>query len=279
VLDPARPTADRVAANTVRHGATVLFAVPSFYASLVAQADPQDFTSVRLGVCAGETLQPALYHRACAWLGREVLDGLGSTEVGQTFISNAPGRSRAGSIGTVLRGYEADVRDDRGLTLPPGQVGALWVRGATVMIGYLNRPEDTAATVVDGWCRTGDRAAVDESGYYYHRGRIDDLEKVGGISVWPQEVESVLLEHPAVVEVAVAAVPDETGATRLRGFAVLDASSAWSAQVEGELLALARQRLARFKVPRTVVAVDSLPRTATGKLRRHVLRSGWPPPA
>ena len=276
VLDPARPTVDHVATETAKHRATVLFAVPSFYARLVADAEASQFASIRLAVCAGETLQPVLYERACSWLGREVLDGLGSTEVGQTFISNTPGRSRAGSIGTVLDGYEAVVRDESGRPALPGQVGALWVRGDTVMVGYLNRPEETAATLVDGWCRTGDRASVDDDGYFHHHGRTDDLEIVGGINISPQEVEAVLLEHPAVVEVAVAAVPDHDGATRLRCFAVLDGVSSWSPLLEGEMLTLARAQLAAYKVPRSVVVVDALPRTPTGKLRRHVLRSGWP---
>ncbi len=91
------------------HKATVLFAVPSFYAGLVSEGDSRSFHSVRVAVCAGETLQPVLYHKVRSWLGREILDGLGSTEVGQTFISNTAGRSRAGTIGTVLPGYQAAI--------------------------------------------------------------------------------------------------------------------------------------------------------------------------
>ena len=278
ILEPGKPTVDQVGAVVAGHGATVLFAVPSFYARLVADGDAGCFGTIRVAVSAGEALPPALYHRAQSWLGREVLDGLGSTEVGQTFISNLPGRSRPGTIGNVLAGYEAAVCDDTGTRLPAGQVGLLWVRGPTVMLGYLNRPEDTAAVLVDGWCRTGDRASVDEDGYYRHHGRTDDLEVVGGINVSPLEIEAVLLEHPAVVEVAVTSVPDETGASRLRCFAVLDAGTPWSPALQGEILALSRSRLAAFKVPRSVTAVESLPRTMTGKLRRHVLRAGWPAP-
>jgi acyl-coenzyme A synthetase/AMP-(fatty) acid ligase len=276
VLEAGKPTAGRVGTIVARHRATVLFAVPSFYARLVAEGDAACFGSVRLAVSAGEALQPALYHRAQAWLGREVLDGLGSTEVGQTFISNLPGSSRPGTMGKVLPGYDAAICDDTGARVPAGEVGGLWVRGPTVMLGYLNRPNETAAVLVDGWCRTGDRASVDEDGYYRHHGRMDDLEVVGGINVSPLEIEAVLLEHPAVVEVAVASVPDETGASRLRCFAVLDAGTAWSPGLQAEILALPRSRLAAFKVPRSVTAVDSLPRTMTGKLRRHVLRAGWP---
>jgi acyl-coenzyme A synthetase/AMP-(fatty) acid ligase len=277
VLDPAHPTVERVAAEVVRYGVTVLFAVPSFYARLVAEGDPAHFGGLRAAVCAGETLQPAMYERVTGWLPCEILDGLGSTEVGQTFISNTLGHSRPGSIGTILSGYEASVRDEQGRPLPAGQRGSLWIRGATVMLGYLNRPAETAAVVVDGWCCTGDWAAVDDEGYYQHLGRLDDMEMVGGINVSPLEVEAVLLQHPAVAEVAVAAVEDSVGATRLRCFVVPDPRTIWSETTGRQLLDLARAHLAPFKVPRSVTPVTSLPRTPTGKLRRHVLRAGWPP--
>jgi 4-hydroxybenzoate adenylyltransferase len=279
VLDPAKPTVERAATNTAQYGATVLFAVPSFYARLAAAGDPAAFGSIRAAVTAGETLQPVLHERVRAWLGRALLDGLGSTEVGQTFISNTVVMFRAGSIGIVLPGYEAEIRSDTGAPMPPGGVGSLWVRGDTVMLGYRNRPEQTASVLVDGWCRTGDRASVDGDGFYFHHGRLDDLEIVGGINVSPLEIESVLLEHPSVVEIAVAVVPDGNGVSCLRAFAVVATPAARSAALEDEILAPARQRLARFKVPRSVTFVDSLPRTASGKLRRYVLRAGWPPPA
>lgn len=276
ILDPPKPTVEHAAELVSTHRATVFFAVPTFYAGLVARVGPDAFGSVRIAVSAGETLHPVLYDRVRSWLGREVLDGLGSTEVGQTFISNLPGRSQAGSIGSVLRGYEVEIRDDWGRAVPTGTVGALWVRGSTVMLGYLDRAEATAGALSDGWCRTGDRVSVDEHGYYHHHGRLDDIEIVGGINIAPLEVEAVLLEHSAVVEAAVVSVRDDTGASRLRAFAVIDPHMAWSAALEGEILAFARTRLTAFKVPRSVVAVGALPRTSTGKLRRHVLRAGWP---
>ena len=180
--------------------------------------------------------------------------------------------------GTSCRGYEASIRDQTGADVPSGEIGSLWVRGDTVMLGYLNRPRPPAF-LDDGWWPTADRASVDEHGYYHHHGRIDDIEIVGGINVSPLEVEAVVLEHPSVVEAAVAAVPDDTGATRLRCFAVMTPEVEWSAALEREILDLVRSRLSSFKVPRSVLAVDALPRTFTGKLRRHVLRSTWPVPS
>ncbi|MDP9072798.1 MAG: AMP-binding protein [Actinomycetota bacterium] len=277
VLDPLKPTTGQVGALVERHAVTILFAVPSFYAGLVSEGDRSRFGSVRLAISAGETLQPALYHRVGSWLGREILDGLGSTEVGQTFISNTPGCSRPASIGMALPGYQVSIRDEQGAPLPSGKPGALWVKGDSVTLGYLNRPDETAKVIVGGWCRTGDRVSIDDDGYYHHYGRLDDLEIVGGNNVWPLEVEAVLLEHQAVVEVAVVAVADPNGAYRLRCFAALAPGTRWSASLEAEILDVARSRLAPYKVPRSITEVDSLPRTPTGKLRRHVLRAGWPP--
>jgi acyl-coenzyme A synthetase/AMP-(fatty) acid ligase len=153
-------------------------------------------------------------------------------------------------------------------------VGDLWVRGPTLLSGYLNRPADTAAVLVDGWLNTHDRASRSPDGVHRHAGRTDDMEMVGGITVAPQEVERVLTEHPTVREAAVAAAPDRCGASRLRGYVVPASTVDDPAGLEAELITLARQRLAAYKVPRTVRVVPSLPRTPTGKLRRHLVRTG-----
>jgi fatty-acyl-CoA synthase/fatty acid CoA ligase FadD22 len=169
------------------------------------------------------------------------------------------------------------VRGPDGGALPPGRTGTLWVSGPTLLLGYLGHP-DVPLPVRDGWLSTGDRAEVDADGFVRLRGRSDDLEKVGGISVSPLEIEAVLVRHPAVTEVAVAGVFGEDGASRLQAFVVPAPGAAPSDSVAADLVALARAELAPFKVPRSVVFVDGLPRTATGKLRRFVLRSGrWPP--
>ncbi|MGW3725929.1 AMP-binding enzyme, partial [Streptomyces sp. NPDC000851] len=148
----------------------------------------------------------------------------------------------------------------------------MWVRGPTVTPGYLNRPEETERTLVGGWLATRDRARREPDGTYRHLGRADDMEMVGGITVSPLEVEAVLRTHPAVKEVAVAAVTDGHGASRLRAFVV--PVTPRPAGLQDDLLSLAREHLAAFKVPRSISFVPSLPRTATGKLRRHLVRQG-----
>ncbi len=271
VLIAERPTPGRVRELIERHRVTILHAVPSAYANLVAEAGSGVLRSPRVAVSAGEPLAPAVREGARALLGCALLDELGSTEVGGAFCSNTVACDLPGTVGRPLAGYEIELRDE---TAQPVDEGELWVRGPTIMTRYVGRPAETADVLRDGWLRTGDRAVRRSDGAYELRGRVDDLELVGGITMSPIEVERVLLEHAAVAEVAVAAVPDRRGATKLRAFVVPAKHAGADAALEDELLALARRTLAPFKVPRSVRLVDRLPRTPTGKLRRFVLRSG-----
>ena len=278
VLHPGHPRPDEVAALTRRHGVTVLFSVPTFFARLVGCPEGGAWSSLRAVVSAGETLAPALAERIRTCLGCPVLDGLGSTEVGQTFVSNTLEHQRDGTVGRALPPYQVAVRGDDGSDLEPRETGALWVRGPTVLLEYLNRPDATAAAKRGEWLGTGDRAAIEPDGFVRHHGRLDDIEIVGGINVGPLEIEGVLARHPAVIEVAVVALRDELGASRLEAFVVPVSGAGPLDEVGAEIQALARAHLAAYKVPRAVRFVDALPRTPTGKLRRFVLRSGaWPP--
>jgi len=253
---------------------TVLFSVPTFYAHLVTGGRAGDFSSLRVAVSAGEPLAVALAERARAFLGCPILDGLGSTEVGQTFASNTLSQCRDGTVGRVLTPYEVEVRNGQGRAVGPGRVGALWVAGPTLLLGYLGQSGESVAAKRDGWLYTGDRGMFDDDGFLHLRGRSDDIELVGGISVRPLEIEAVLSRHPAVMEVAVAAVVGPEGGSRLEAFVVAAPGAGPPASIGAELVAAVRAELAPFKVPRAVVFVDALPRTPTGKLRRFVLRAG-----
>lgn len=270
------PTVGAVSELMARVRPTVMFAVPSFYAVLIAEGDPEPFHCLRAAVSAGEALAPALQARASSFLGAPVLNGLGSTEVGHLFIANTLRDRRPGTFGRILPGYEMSVRDERGARLPPRCVGSLWVRGPTLMTGYHNRPEESARVLVDDWLCTGDLVSLDEDGLVHHFGRTDDLEMVGGISVSPVEVEALIASHPAVEDIAVVARVDAIGASRLRAFAVLAPGFQPSEELESELLRFVHDQLVAYMVPRSVSFVDTLPRTPSGKLQRHVLRAGWP---
>ncbi|MER5429611.1 benzoate-CoA ligase family protein [Streptomyces sp. NPDC002588] len=276
VLVDRRPAPAAVDELVARHRVTLLYSVPSAYAALVADrgnGHEACFASVRAAVSAGEGMPDGLGGRIAELLGAPVLEQIGSTEAGHAFCANSLGHDHPGTVGRPVPGFEVELRDRAGRPVPDGTEGELWLRGPTVTPGYLNRPEDTARTLVDGWLATHDRAVREPDGAYRHLGRADDMEMVGGITVSPLEVEAVLRTHPAVKEVAVAAVTDARGAARLRAFVVPTAAPAPDGLQES-LLRLARERLAAFKVPRTVSLVPSLPRTPTGKLRRHLVRQG-----
>ncbi|MFD9942820.1 AMP-binding protein [Nonomuraea sp. NPDC059023] len=271
VLLPHRAAPGDLAEAVARHRVTLLYGVPTAYANLLADCPPGPFSTVRLAVSAGEPLPAQLGERARDLLGAPVLDQLGSTEAGHAFCSNTAWSDEPGTIGRPLPGYEVALRDKNGALVTLGQ-GEIWVRGDAVMIEYLERPEQTARALSGGWLRTGDLAEYVDGGALKHCGRADDMEMVGGITVSPVEIERVLAEHPAVAEVAVAVVRDERGAGRLRAFVVLTGPA--GPGLEGELIGLARRRLAPYKVPRSVEVRPALPRTPTGKLRRFAVREG-----
>jgi acyl-coenzyme A synthetase/AMP-(fatty) acid ligase len=274
VLVGERPGPEQVAELIERHRVTMLYAVPSAYAALAARTGHSSYGTLRGAVSAGETLPGELGERATELLGVPVYEQIGSTEAGHAFCANGPGGNVPGTIGRPVPGYDLELRDKSGAAVADGEQGELWVRGPTLLKGYLNRPAQTARVLVDGWLSTRDLAVRGAGGTYRHLGRVDDMEMVGGITVSPVEVERVLSGHPSVREIAVAAVPDGSGATKLRAFVVPAAADQDGARLEADLIGLARQSLAAFKVPRTVQVVPALPRTATGKLRRHVVRTG-----
>lgn len=276
VLWADRPTPAGLIELLRRHRPTVLFAVPTFYARLTDEASAVDdrapLARLRAAVSAGEALLPAAADRAEAALGCPVLDGLGSTEVGQTFVSNTLRRRRRGTIGVPLPPYEVEVRRGDGAAAAANEQGLLHVRGPSVLREYLNKPEATAEVLAGGWLRTSDLVRLDGDGFVHYDGRADDMEMVGGITVSPYEVEQLLATHPAVSEIAVAAVRQPGGASVLRAFVVAAAGHGYADGLERELQDLARERLAPYKVPRSVELLPALPRTATGKLRRYLLR-------
>ncbi|HEX3784175.1 MAG TPA: AMP-binding protein [Pseudonocardiaceae bacterium] len=271
VLVKGRPSPAMIGELVARYQVSKLYAVPSWFARMVAEGEPGCFRSVRTAFSGGERFTRTMTDHAADFLGAPVLNQLGATEIGCATTANTVVYNSPGTIGRVVPGFEVQLRDSEGTVLGDETEGDLWVRGAAMMSGYLNRPEATAAVLVDGWLRTRDRVIRHNDGNYTHVARTDDLEMVGGITMSPMEVEDVLVTHHAVREVAVAAVVDGIGASKLRAFVVAEPGKS-ATELESELIALARSRLAAFKVPRSVEVVDALPRTSTGKLRRFVLR-------
>ena len=230
------------------------------------------FASVRLVISAGETL-PASVHRA--WgesAGVEVLDGLGSTEMLHIFISSRPGDSRPGVTGQVVPGYEAIVIDEKTMeAVADGQPGLIAVRGPTGC-RYLRMTSRQQSYVRGGWNVPGDIYIRDSEGFFHYQCRNDDIIICGGINIASPEIESVMLEHPAVLEVAVVASPDDMRGMVPKAFVVLHASHRPSDELKKELQDFIRGELAPYKFPRRIEFVAELPKTSTGKVRKTDLR-------
>lgn len=273
VLEPARPSPALFAKRAATDRATVLFGVPGFLGALLASLDVPDdaFATVRLGVSAGEALPARIYRGMLERFGVEVLDGIGSTEMLHIFMSNRQGQVHPGSSGAPVPGYAVELRDVEGrIVAGDGAPGELYVRGESAAVGYWCRAETSRQVFLGDWVRTGDTYVRNDDGTYTCMGRTNDLLKAGGIWVSPAEVEERLLAHPDVAEVAVVGARDADG---------LDKPVACVVPTPGRevdpdaLVAWCRESLAAFKRPRAVIGLPELPRTATGKIRRNVLRA------
>ncbi len=271
VLFPEAATPDVLFRKIGRFRPTILVNVPTMINQMVSHpgAAAQDLYCLRLATSAGEPLPVELYHRWRRAFGVELLDGLGTAEMWHIFISNRPGQVRPGTLGTVVPGFEVKVCDDDGRELPGGEVGALWVRGDSRAIGYWQQMDKTKQGFRGEWYVSGDMVRRDADGYFTYCGRADDLLKVSGKWLAPQEVENCLLQHPAVKEVAVVGVVGEHGLVKPHAFVVATAAHHGLAE---ELQAFVRERLEPYKYPREVIFLDALPRTHLGKVDRARLR-------
>jgi benzoate-CoA ligase len=249
---------------------TILFGVPAFYRGFAGLSGAEMPDTVRAAVSAGEALDVGLFDRFRDAFGLPLLDGLGATEALHHVTSNRLDDIVPGSAGRALDGYEVTVLDRDGQPLPEGDHGELWVRGPTTFAGYWRRPELTERAYLGEWMRTGDRVRILD-GRVYHAGRLDDLVKLGGIWVAPTEIEDVVRGHQDVADAAIVAIDDGSGVPVLKAFVV---SERGGPELSRELIRLCRSRLASFKVPQSFEFVEELPRTASGKLRRFVLRQG-----
>ena len=275
VLHAARPTPAVVARIVREHGVTILCANPTtFGAMLVDPSLPgRGETALRLCTSAGEGLPEDIGRRFNERVGVEIIDGIGSTEMLHIFISNRPGAVRYGTLGQPVPGYRARIVDEHGADVVPGEIGELEVCGDTAAAAYWNNREKTRRTFAGEWTRTGDKFRQDERGDYVYCGRADDMLKVSGIWVSPTEVESVLTAHDAVLEAAVIGVLNADGLVKTKAFVVLKDASTASDELDAALKAHVKDRLAPYKYPRAIEFVTELPKTATGKIQRHVLRA------
>jgi benzoate-CoA ligase family protein len=272
ILDPGWPDPRSVAVLVRTFRPTLFFSVPTFYARVLASDLPGDtFAGVRCAVSAGERLPPEVAGAMAERFGLEVLDGLGATETIFMVLSNRPGRSRPGSAGTPVPSTAARLLDEAGGDAPDGAEGTLAVKTPSAAAGYWRRLDESRRAFVGEWFHTGDVFVRDTDGFYHHRGRRDDRFKVAGLWVAPADVEAALLSHPAVVEAAVVGA-EEKRTGLVKAFAFVVARDGAGSGLETALARAVEERLAPHQRPRRVFVVPELPRTATGKVQRFVLR-------
>jgi benzoate-CoA ligase len=276
VLLPQRPTPEAVADVLKKHAVTVFYAVPTFYAAYLASsaAPPAAELKLRCCVSAGEALPTDIGRRWRERYGLDILDGLGSTEMLHIFLSNRPGEVKYGTSGKPVPGYDIRLIDDDGNAVAArGEMGELQVRGPTSAMMYWNNREQSRATFLGEWTRSGDKYIEDDDGYFVYCGRRDDMLKVSGMYVSPFEVESVLQSHPDVLEAAVVGWPDDDRLIKPKAFVVLKVPDKAGAAFAQELQHECRQKLAVYKYPRWIEFRSELPKTATGKIQRFKLRA------
>jgi long-chain acyl-CoA synthetase len=261
-----------------RHRITNMLLVPAVIQMLLASPGNTDFSSVRAIVYGASPITDDVLVKGLERFGCEFLQVYGLTETTGSITQlddhdpvQRPGLLR--SCGKPYPWVEVRIVDKSGTDVPDGTVGELWTRSPQNMLGYWNNPDATAATITsDGWLKTGDAGYRDDDGYIYLHDRVKDMIVSGGENVSPAEVENVLMTHPAVGDVAVIGVPDEKWGEAVKAVVV---PATGSAPDEGELIAYARQRLAGFKLPKSVDFAEALPRTPSGKLLKRTLREPY----
>jgi len=265
-----QPSTDAILAAVERHRVTTLFTAPTMYRSLIRAAGQRDLTTLRQSVSAGEPLPKATSDAWKDCTGVRLIDGIGSTELMHIFISAKGADIRPGATGKPLPGYEAVTLGDDGQPVPAGQAGRLAVRGPTGC-RYLADPRQREY-VVNGWNLTGDRYVVDDDGYFWFQARADDMIVSAGYNIAGPEVEAALMAHEAVREVAVIGVPDELRGQIVKAFVVLEKGATAGPQLVQELQDFVKSTIAAYKYPRAIEFIENLPKTATGKTQRFVLR-------
>ncbi|MGS2806329.1 acyl-CoA synthetase [Nocardia sp. MW-W600-9] len=270
VIHTGKPTPEAYAAA----GGSLYFGVPTVWSRIVEQPDlARQLGKARLLVSGSAPLPVPVFEKLAELTGQPPVERYGMSETMITLSTRADGERRPGWVGTPVRGVETRLRDEADAAVPHDgeSIGALQVRGPMLFDGYLNRPDATAADwTEDGWFRTGDVAVIDAGGFHRIVGRESiDLIKSGGYRIGAGEIETALLGHPAVAEVAVVGLPDDDLGQRIVAFVV--PRDGGSAELGTELIAHVGAQVSAHKRPREVRFVDALPRNAMGKVQKKLL--------
>ncbi|MFM1989018.1 MAG: hypothetical protein RJA99_1975 [Pseudomonadota bacterium] len=249
---------------------TMFFGVPTIFIGLLGMdLSTRDLSSIRYEMSAASTMPEEVSRRWTERFGRRIFEGYGLTECSPFAAYNDAHEHRFGSVGRAVRDFSIAIHDPSGRELPRGEWGEIVIRGPGVMAGYWNRPQETTEALRDGWLHSGDVGRMDEDGYVYIVDRVKDMINVSGFKVWPAEVEQYLYRMPGVHECAVYGIPDPVKDEQVAVALVAVPGSGLTGQ---QVIDWCREHLAAYKVPVRVDVVDELPKSATGKLLKRVLR-------
>ena len=274
LLVPGQPKPASIFDAIARFRPSVFFALPTLYTALTKAPDAAhaDLSSIRLAISAAEILSAEVFGGWKALNGIEIVEGLGSTEVLHIYLSNTAAQKRLASAGRRVPGYEIKLCDSDEKEVEVGQEGILWVRGDSNTPLYWNQADKTVETIHEGgWIYTGDRFHRDADGFYFFRGRADDLVKISGQWVYPMEVELCLNDHPAVRECAVLALELPDRRMTLKAFVAMNAATFDPGEATRQLQDYVKEKLLPYKYPRSVEFISDLPKTGTGKIDRQAL--------
>ncbi|QDT49879.1 Long-chain-fatty-acid--CoA ligase [Symmachiella dynata] len=250
---------------------TMLCMLPAALFALVRDhgADHEHFQSLRICFAGGDKVSAELEREFVELAGIEIDETYGMSEIGLATINPVSGKNKVGSIGRLAPGFAASIRDEQGCEVPVGTDGRLWIQSRSNTIGYWNRPDATAETIVDGWLDTGDVVRVDEEDYLWFDGRQKQIIIHDGSNICPQEVEDSLVEHPAVESAGVVGIHDTVHGENVRAYITL--TSGAERPTVAELIQFSRARVG-YKAPEEIVLLDEMPLNATGKIDRASLK-------
>ncbi|MBC9783590.1 long-chain fatty acid--CoA ligase [Heliobacterium chlorum] len=251
-------------------GVTVVTGVPAMYGIYTTIAKPEDFSGVRLFVSGGASLPVEIINSFYEKTGKSIVEGYGLSESSPVVTFNPVDATKPGSIGLPIQDVDVKIVNNESQAVGPREVGELICQGPNVMSDYLGLPAETATSIRDGWLYTGDLAYTDEEGYIYIVDRKKDLVIVGGLNVYPREVEEILYQHPGIKEAAIIGVPDKTRGEAVQAFVVPKDGTVINKK---ELMSFLKANLATYKLPREIIELEALPRNATGKILKKELRN------
>lgn len=276
VLFPERPTPELMFDILRTQQPTLFFAVPTLYAAMLADPTCRDARlpeTLRVCFSAGEPLPAAVGQNWRERFGLDIINGVGSTEMGHLFLTNLPNAVEYGTSGVAVDGYRLKLVDDQGRDVAGDEIGELLVNGGSAAAGYWNQRDKSRTTFVGEWTRTGDKYHRRADGVYTYCGRTDDIFKVSGIWVSPFEIEQALMSHAKVAEAAVIPAEDIDGLIKPKAFIVLAAHRDDEAgALFEELKEHVKRSIGPWKYPRWIQIMDELPKTSSGKLQRYLLR-------